>query len=389
MNVIKAKNRRWKDVNKDSIELEVLVKHFELFNLTEGKSPKTVSWYNKSLKLFHRFLSSQKKSTILCDLDEAVVRQFILYLQSIDKWQDNPFVPPQHTKLAAITIQTYVRALRGFFNWLFKEGYTTENRLATLRPPKAPTKIVKVLTQEEIAVILACLNQNTNSGSRGSAIMLLLLDSGLRLSELTNAKFEDVNIQGGYVKVMGKGAKERIVPFGVSVQKALLRYVLHFRAESINPSTANLFLSVDGYPFTQNTLKMIVKRISVKSGVRRLHPHLCRHTFATNYLINGGDVFSLQQILGHTTLEMVRHYVTLASSQVTIQHRKFSPMDRLVRNKTGSSFIPKVVGESNRGSDSASYPGFQDLAKGSLTEKAGVVRVKQGNDTYALSRYPK
>jgi len=78
-----------------------------------------------------------------------------------------------------------------------------------------------------------------------------------------------------------------------------------------------------------NAIKQLLERVGRRSGVPRLHPHLCRHTFATNYLINGGDVFSLQQILGHTTLEMVRRYVTLASAQVRVQHRKFSPMDRM------------------------------------------------------------
>jgi hypothetical protein len=80
---------------------------------------------------------------------------------------------------------------------------------------------------------------------------------------------------------------------------------------------------------TGNSVQLIFARLAQRSGVKRLHVHLCRHTFATNYLINGGDVFSLQQILGHTSLEMVRRYVTLASSQVRVQHRKFSPMDRM------------------------------------------------------------
>jgi len=128
---------------------------------------------------------------------------------------------------------------------------------------------------------------------------------------------------------MGKGGKERIVPFGASAEKALLRYLLRFRPGPFNPTIRCFFLTQDGKPVTRNCMKMVFQRIARKSGVNRLHPHLCRHTFATNYLLNGGDVFSLQQILGHTTLEMVRRYVTLASTHVTVQHRKFSPMDRL------------------------------------------------------------
>ncbi len=80
---------------------------------------------------------------------------------------------------------------------------------------------------------------------------------------------------------------------------------------------------------TSEAVQLMVKRVARKSGVERLHPHLCRHTFATNYLVNGGDVFTLQQILGHTTLEMVKRYVNIASAHVRVQHRKFSPMDRM------------------------------------------------------------
>jgi site-specific recombinase XerD len=90
-----------------------------------------------------------------------------------------------------------------------------------------------------------------------------------------------------------------------------------------------VFLSVHGTPVTENGIKLVFARLAKRSGVARFHAHLCRHTFATRFLLNGGDVFSLQQILGHSTLEMVRHYVNLASSQVVIQHRKYSPLDRM------------------------------------------------------------
>jgi len=326
-------------VSKDLIDLKELAKHFEFYNKTEGKSLRTVEWYNLSLRLFYQFLLENGKSTKLGDLGEAEVRKFILYLQERKRWQANPYVLNQRGKLAAISIQTYIRALRAFFNWLFKEGYTSENRLVKLKPPRAQTKVVEVLTEEEITKILGCINSNTASGARNYAILMLLLDTGLRSSELRNVEVKDVNIEGGYLKVMGKGGKERIVPFGASVQKALLRYFLHFRPESFNFSIQNFFLTLDGRPLTKNSIKMIFQRLTAKSGIKRLHPHLCRHTFATNYLINGGDVFSLQQILGHTSLEMVRHYVSLASSQVTVQHRKFSPMDKISLAKTDSFWV--------------------------------------------------
>ena len=159
------------------------------------------------------------------------------------------------------------------------------------------------------------------------AMVIIFLDCGIRLSELANLKFQDAHVEEGYLKVMGKGAKERIVPIGNVAQKILQRYVFHFRPEPMREE--NAFLTLEGQPLSSNAIRLIVARLARKSGIRRLHVHLFRHTFATNYLINGGDVFSLQQILGHTTLEMVKRYVTLASAQVRVQHRRFSPMDRM------------------------------------------------------------
>jgi len=330
-------------MEKDSIELGVLAKHFELFNRTEGKSSQTVDWYNLTLKQFHRFLIESEKSTRLCELGEPEVREFILYLQERKKWKDNPYVVNQKGRLASISVQTYVRALRAFFNWLYNEGYTSESRLARLKPPKAPTKVIEVLTPDEIATALGSIDHKTAAGARDHAMVMLFLDTGLRCSELRSFDVKNINIEGGYLKVMGKGRKERVVPFGASAQKALLRYMLHFRAEPFNLAVQNFFLTLDGKPMTKNCVRMIFRRLAQKSGIERLHPHLCRHTFATSYLMNGGDVFSLQQILGHTTLEMVRRYVALASTHVVIQQRKFSPMDRMNIGQVSSQGARRAV----------------------------------------------
>ncbi len=105
--------------------------------------------------------------------------------------------------------------------------------------------------------------------------------------------------------------------------------MFRFRPEPTHPGIGNVFLSSRGVPLSDNSVKLMFSRLARRSGVARLHAHLCRHTFATRFLVNGGDVFTLQQILGHTTLAMVGRYVNLASSHVVIQHQKFSPMDRL------------------------------------------------------------
>ncbi len=150
----RAKRWRWEELEKDSIELGTLAREFEFYNRTEGKSQSTIDWYNLALKQLQRFPSKGERSSVLAGLGEPEVREFILYLQDRNRWQDNPYVSNRQGKLKAISIQTYVRALRAFFNWLYKEGYTTENRLANLKPPKAPTKVVEILTEQEIPKVL-------------------------------------------------------------------------------------------------------------------------------------------------------------------------------------------------------------------------------------------
>jgi site-specific recombinase XerD len=326
--VVTGKNKRCKRLDQDNIPLEKLAQHFEAYNRTEAKSPRTVECYNSVLRYFGDFLREHNYPDTLGALNINVVREFILYLQQTSRWRKHPYNTPNGS-LAPSSIQNYVRTLRPFFSWLHREGYTQENILAHLRPPRSPQKLVEILTNEEVGRILACIDCETESGARNSAMVITFLDTGLRLSEVITLKTGDAHIEQGYLKVMGKGAKERVVPIGNMAQKALLRYTFHFRPKPFHEDQDYVFLTLEGKPMTVNSVKLIFARLSDKSGISRLHPHLCRHTFATNYLTNGGDVFSLQQILGHTSLEMVRRYVTLASAQVRVQHRKFSPMDRM------------------------------------------------------------
>ena len=328
--VTRTKNRKWQELEKDNTPLEKLARHFEAHNRSEGKSPRTVDWYKCVLRYFQNYLEEEGYSTTLGDLTIQVVKEFVVFLQTREKWHDHPNPPSKDGHLSATSVNNYVRGIRAFFNWLYREGYTGENVLASLRPPKAPRTLVDVITDEEVGDILRCLDGDTASGCRDMAMIIVFLDCGLRLSELANLKFQDAHVEDGYLKVMGKGAKERIVPIGNVSQKILQRYIYHFRPEPMRED--NVFLTLEGQPISDNAIRLIVRRLARKSGIKRLHAHLLRHTFATKYLMNGGDVFSLQQILGHTTLEMVKRYVTLASAHVRVQHRRFSPVDRMNGN---------------------------------------------------------
>ena len=160
-------------------------------------------------------------------------------------------------------------------------------------------------------------------------MLVTLLDSGLRASELASIALSNLNLKDGYIRITGKGDKERIVPIGKFVQMELLHYIEKIRPQVYGGDCNNLFVSQGGKPMTLNTVKMVFSKLARSSGINRLHAHLCRHTFAINYLLNGGDIFSLREILGHTTLEMVNHYLHFTTSQITEQHQKFSPMDKL------------------------------------------------------------
>ena len=309
-------NLKWADINMAELDLTKLISHFSQSNRAEGKSPKTVSWYTEMLFGFIKFLRANGIEAILSELNATTARQFV--------------ISEQGRGLSPYTVQGKVRALKAFSSWLFAEGYTPHNLLANVKLPKVPTKLIEPLSAGEIDSLISAQNPLTSLGSRNLALLVTLLDTGLRLSELCNLRFDDAHIEEGYLKVIGKGNKERVVPFGSTAQKTLWRYVFHFRPQPLGASNNYLFLTLDGKRLQSNAVKLLLKRWGRRAGVPRLHAHLCRHTYATNFLTHKcGDVFMLKQILGHSTLEMVNRYVHYASSQDMIQGRVSSPVDQI------------------------------------------------------------
>jgi site-specific recombinase XerD len=258
------------------------MRQYEVHNKTEGKSAKTVSWYNELLGLFHDWLTSQKLPTTLGFMNEEIVRLFILDLQ------ERPGL--RGPKMSSHSVANRVGGLRTFFGWLFHKGYTEFNLLEDLKVPKKAELIIEPLTSEEVNQLFASINSGTALGARNTAVVSLMLDTGLRVSEEANLKEDDVHLDSRYVKVMGKGFKERMISFGVSCQRTLLQYYHYFRPEPAHPGVDTFFLSIDGYPMTTSSIQSMMKRLAKSSGVPRMYPHLLRHTYATLFLLNGGDV---------------------------------------------------------------------------------------------------
>jgi len=315
-----------------SIEIQSLIEGFRLYCMAEGKRPNTVRWYMSKLKIFQNYLKTHDLPTDVNQITIAHLREFLVYLQTeVKANQHNPYKPTQDKGLTPQTVQGYARTLKAFFSWATMEGYLAQNPAKRLRIPKAPKVIVETFSDEQIRRLLSVIDKRSALGFRDYCIILVLLDTGVRLSELVNLELPNLNLDQAYFKVMGKGAKERIVPIGAQVQKALWKYIHRYRPEPAHPNIQNVFLTRNGRALNANTVYRRISEYGKKAGLKgvRCSPHTFRHTFAKNFLLNGGDAFTLQKILGHSSLEVVRIYVNLASQDVQVQHRKASPVDRL------------------------------------------------------------
>ncbi len=283
-------------------KLSDLINYYETCNRAESKSLRTITWYSANLASFLAYLKSRHLPDSVEDIDIKLLRDYVLYLMKRRRFENHPYTSPSTEPLSSSTIHGHVRTLRAFFNWLAREGFIGSSTAKELRPPKVVQKVVSTLSDEEILSVLRMFSPGNNSEMRNQTIFMVLLDTGLRIGELVSLQMDNANMTEGLLKVMGKGKKERIVPVGNKAQKALQRYIFRNRPNPAHSGIENVFLSVHGTPLTENSVKLMFARLARRSGVSRLHAHLCRHTFATRFLINGGDVFTLHQILGHSTL---------------------------------------------------------------------------------------
>jgi site-specific recombinase XerD len=289
----------------------------------EGKSPKTVSWITSSVGYFSEFLGGNQG---LQDIAADDLRRFIIALQQSHKYRKHPYNRPQAEKLSPQSIETYARAIRAFFGYLHREGLIERSPMEKVKMPKVPRKVVPTFSQKEVERLLSQPDKHTATGFRDYALLLTFIDTAARVSEVAGLKVDDADLENGYLKVMGKGGKERYIPFGQKVAKALLKYRLR-RPETV--TTDRFFLTVDGRPLSTGRMEKIIGKYGMKAGLKDCYPHKLRHTSAVLYLRNGGDPFSLQKKLGHSSLAMTRHYSNLADSDVRAQHLRFGVVDRL------------------------------------------------------------
>ena len=337
--------------------LDNLLETYQIQARTEGKSPNTIRIYTTALAILQRFLERRRYSTDVTRIAPEEIRGFIGYLQNTKAFMEHPFTGPQQKGLAGHTVNCYLRAIRAFWSWLMAEEIIEVNPFDKIKVPKPPKKVIMPFDEDQIRALLSSIDTKSLTGFRNWAIILTLLDTGIRVTELTELKLEDTNLAQRYLKVRGKGNKERIVPIGISVQRVIAKYINKYRPNPIYPLSDNLFLNRDSIPLTPNRIESIIENYANRAGITgvRASPHTFRHTFAITYLRNGGDVFTLQRILGHETLDMVRNYVTLAQTDLQEAHLRCSPVDNLKMKLKKSSVRSSIYHRSNTGTPLTSY----------------------------------
>jgi len=305
--------------------IDSLVQGYVLTCRSEGKSARTIQIYSVVLRNFLWFARQNGLPSQAQSLKAIHLRQFLWYVASEpNRW--NSTSPAARRPASPSTVSCYYRVLHSFFNWLQREQLLDNNPFTYVKPPKKQTKAIRALSREEIERLFQACSGKDSLDIRNQAILSMFLDTGLRLSELASLKLSDVDTNTGSIVIRnGKGGKQRVVRIGAKAQKALWRYLVLPRRGDAD----TLFLDRSGRRLDARGVKIMVKRLGNKAGVKA-HPHQLRHTFAISFLRAGGDVFSLQYLLGHSTLAMTQRYLqSLNSADALKAHQRFSPLDRL------------------------------------------------------------
>ena len=318
------------DKAEASTELSNLIEGYALCARSEGKSENTVQLNRRAVGYLKDFLERVGLTTNVRLIGTNEIRSFIIHLKKAQRFEYHPLIKSHDRKLTGHTINCYLRSISAFWSWLFKEGFIDSNPFARVKIPKAPTKVITPFTEEQIQGLLQVIDTSSVVSFRNYAIILMLLDTGMRLGELIGLKQNDVDLRNRTLKVFGKGAKERRLPIGRRLLAALWKYQL-YRPQPAIGLINNFFLNRDGRPLSKNRVETIIKNLGRKAGLQgvRCSPHTFRHTFCIQFLRNGANLFTLQQMTGHSSLEVLRGYVALAESDLKVAHQKFSPVDNL------------------------------------------------------------
>lgn len=279
---------------------------FIIFIRSENYSTVTIKYYKHLLERLNKNFGEIE----LNDITEERLRDYIQKLKD--------------SGLSLSSVQVHWKVMRSFYNWA-AENLQIQRPDKNISAPKFVNSEIIPYTKDEVSHLL----KNAKS-KRNIALIYVLLDTGLRSSEMCRMTIRDLNFENASLQVRawqtGKKSRSRVVFMGKTCQRALWSYIAT-RDDTEDPGSP-LIATKDGRFLNRTGVKNILARIAEKAEVQKCGAHRFRHTFAIEYLRNGGDIFTLQKLLGHASLEMVRRYLRIAESDLTTAHRRASPADR-------------------------------------------------------------
>jgi integrase/recombinase XerD len=309
----------------NALTLSQAVHLFLLFCRTKNLSPHTIEWYQGKLSPIIAFLGDVPVTT----LETRHVRELLLCLprrRGSHPREENTSPPEPHSPE---TMNAHLRALKALLNFLVEDGFLESSPAARVRQLRTTTGAGTALTAPELAALIQASRGAQFCQRRNHALILVLADTGIRVSELCRLNTTDLSWEQRSLSVLGKGSKIRVVPFGRGTARALAAYLSHRPDRA--PNGAPLFVTDEGERLQKRRIQHILTAMGKRAGIsgKAVSPHVLRRTFATLWIANGGDPFSLQRLLGHTTMEMVNRYVRLSTTDLQRTHAAAGPVDAL------------------------------------------------------------
>ena len=294
---------------------EIILKFKESLESERGYSSYTVSNYLDDIDDFTSFLKTNKIDSI-CNITNNIARY---YLMDLNK-----------NSYKATTVSRKLSSLRSLYRFMIMEGYTDNNPFNEVSAPKHEKLLPKQLYQNEIEAMFKAIDCDTVIGKRNYAILEMLYDTGIRVSELCNLKINDIDFNSDFITIYGKGKKERNVLLFDSLKNALKNYLNFSRSYLLTKSKDSisdaLFLNHRGGPLTERGVRVILDEITSSAATNiSVHPHMIRHSFATHLLNGGADLRSVQKLLGHVNLQTTQIYTHVSREQLLSEYGKYHP----------------------------------------------------------------
>ncbi|OGC77134.1 MAG: site-specific tyrosine recombinase XerD [candidate division Zixibacteria bacterium RBG_16_40_9] len=294
---------------------EYLSKYLSYLSIERGLSSNSLISYETDLNRYLKFLQIQKVHS-LEEIKPEHISQLIWRLRE--------------KNLKANSISRNLSAIRGFHKFLIKQEYSSVDPTVVLESPKMGRKLPLVLTYPEVNKILEQQDVSTFLGLRDKAMLEVMYACGLRISELIGLSVNDIFLKDGFIRVLGKGSKERVVPIGSEAIHWLKRYLLKARPNLAKQFSQNiLFLNNRGRKLSRMGVWKILKFYVNKAGIKKkAYPHTLRHCFATHLLEGGADLKAVQEMLGHADISTTEIYTHLDTSYLKQVHKEAHPRER-------------------------------------------------------------